>query len=148
MNELNIYCEDKLLTPQRAHITDAGLDLKAKDTYNIQWGKSKLVGTGVYVEIPKGHVGLIFPRSGMAVKKGISLANSVGVIDSDYRGEIKCALLYKDPTRCSGFYVIEKYERIAQLVIVPCLLPKLKIVTILEDLGNTKRGDGGFGSSD
>jgi dUTP pyrophosphatase len=147
MNKLKIYCEDVNCTPTRAHPTDAGLDLKSSETIILHWDKPTLVRTGLHVEIPEGYVGMIFARSGLALKQGITLVNNVGIIDSDYRGEIKCALVYRNPDRCSGCYTIGKYDRIAQLVLVPCFVDVVEFVSNLEDLSNTNRGDGGFGSS-
>lgn len=144
MKLLRVTTEDKNLLPTRAHPTDAGLDLKAAKETTLRWDEITRVGTGIKVEIPKGYVGLVYPRSGLAVNYGINLANSVGVIDSDYRGEIICALKYRQPGRNSGYYVVKKYERIAQLVIVPIALPE---VVHVKELENTVRGEGGFGSS-
>ena len=148
MEKLKIYCEDKNCLPTRAHSTDAGLDLRASKRVNLPWNTIVSVGTGIHVEIPKGCVGLVFPRSGLATKQGITLANSVGVIDSDYRGEIICALVYRNPSRISGNFDIMQYTRIAQLIIIPCSLMNPIMVDKLKDLSNTDRGHGGFGSSD
>ncbi len=139
---MRIYVEKDSLKPHRAHDTDAGLDLKAKDDYLIYHEKATLVCTGVYVEIPECYVGLLFPRSGLSIKSRIRLANSVGVIDSGYRGEIKAAMI---ATNKNEEKFIEAGTRVAQLVILPIIIPELKYVTKLEDLSDTIRGDGGFG---
>lgn len=103
-----------------------------KQTYKID--------TGICMEIPDGYVGLVFARSGLATKKGLRLANSVGVIDSDYRGSIG-VVLYNDS---SEIRAISGGDRVAQLVITPCLTVDFKEV---DKLGTTERGDGGFGST-
>ena len=140
MNKLKIYCENENCIPVRAHPTDAGIDLRAKEETLIFTTPTK-VHTGVYVEIPKGYVGLVAIRSGLS-KEGYYLSNGVGIIDSDYRGEIICSMRY------NSFYKahkkIEQYQRVAQLVVVPCVLEE-EFVDKLEDLSETERGDGGFG---
>lgn len=121
----------------------AGADLTAIDE-KIEItvaGLTVTYGTGLAVEIPKGYVGLIFPRSSIATKTTMLLGNSVGVIDSDYRGEIK--FVFKDVARGQG----KKYnpgDRIGQLVIVP--IPVISF-TEVDELTETKRGDGGYGST-
>ncbi len=97
--------------------------------------------TGIAIALPdSGHVALIFPRSGLAVKNGVGMLNSVGVIDSDYRGEISVGLVNQFDTP----YTIEPGERIAQLLVVPVALPDIEET---DDLGQTARGAGGFGST-
>jgi len=135
------YCEDDNLVPERQHETDAGLDLKASEELALLPEVTCLMNTGVKVEIPPGYVGLVFPRSGLASKKGIVLANTVGVIDSDYRGYIMCAVRNTSNVP----YTIKKYERIAQLVVVPCLVGTPYRVYHEDELTNTERGEGGFG---
>lgn len=142
MKKLKVYAEDRKCIPTRAYPTDAGLDLKASKTTVIKMGTTTLVPCGIKIQIEKGYVGLIYPRSGLALKHGINLANSVGVIDSCYRGEIMCALKYNDPKKIAGTYKILKYDRIAQLVITPIELPEIEII---DNLSNTERGEGGFG---
>lgn len=140
MNKLKIYYKDKKCKPVRAHPTDAGLDLKAAEDYTIPT-TTMLVKTGVHVEIPEGYVGLIALRSGLS-KENFYLANGVGIIDSDYRGEIMCAIRYNSLAYANK--KIEKYQRIAQLIVVPCLIAD-EFVENLEDLSETERGEGGFG---
>ncbi len=133
---------DLKLRPVRAHATDAGADLRSVESVEIYPGEQKLVDTGVAVMIPPNFVGLVFNRSSQG-KIGVQLANSVGVIDSDYRGNIKVLLKNNgdDP------YIINQFEtRIAQLVIVPVLLADY-VDTHPEDWENTQRGTGGFGST-
>ena len=123
--------------PERQHRTDAGADLFALESYEIYPGEQKLVDTGIAVKIPENFVGLIYNRSSQG-KRGITIPHSVGVIDSDYRGNLKVLLknIGEDP------YKISVGDRIAQLVIMPVLLPEFK------DIWNdTQRGTGGFGST-
>ena len=127
--------------PSRAHEGDAGLDLYACEAAHIGPGERWSVGTGVAVEIPEGHAGLVLPRSGLAKKHGIALVNSPGLIDSGYRGEIRVLLLNTDPAET---FRVEPGDRIAQLVIAPIVLAN-PVET--EALAETSRGDGGFGSS-
>lgn len=106
----------------------------------IRPGETVMVGTGVSMAIPKGCGGFIFARSGMATKRGLRPANCVGVIDSDYRGEIIVAL-HNDS---QGHEIIKSGERIAQLVIIPYIKPEFDVT---DELGSTERGSGGFGST-
>lgn len=103
-------------------------------------GETKLVHTGIAMEIPDGYVGLIYARSGIATKRGLAPANKVGVIDSDYRGEIMVAL----HNHSNEVVSIEAKERIAQIVIAPYLTVSFDEV---EELDSTQRGAGGFGST-
>jgi dUTP diphosphatase len=127
--------------PTRAHEGDAGLDLYACEAAHIGPGERWSVGTGVAVEIPDGHAGLVLPRSGLAREHGIALVNSPGLIDAGYRGEIRVLLLNTDPAET---FRVEPGDRIAQLVIVPIALAE-PVET--ESLAESARGDGGFGSS-
>ena len=123
--------------PQRSHATDAGADLRSKDALVIYPGDQFLIDTGIAVKIPEGYGGFVFNRSSQG-KQGITIPHSVGVIDSDYRGNIKVLLknIGDEP------YKIEKYDRIAQLVIMPVLL-----VNFIDAWNDTARGEGGFGST-
>jgi dUTP pyrophosphatase len=127
--------------PSRAHEGDAGLDLHACEPAHIGPGERWSVATGIAVEVPDGHAGLVLPRSGLAREHGIALVNAPGLIDSGYRGEISVLLLNTDPAET---FRVEPGDRIAQLVIVP-----VAIVEALEadSLAESARGDGGFGSS-
>ena len=122
----------------------AGADLYAciDETLSIGSGETKMIGTGIAMEIPTGYVGLVFARSGLACKKGLAPANKVGVIDSDYRGEIKVALHNHNGSQDA--LCVENGERIAQISIVPYLKADFEEVDNLED---TDRGEGGFGST-
>ena len=120
----------------------AGADLYAcsAEEITIQAGETVLIPTGIAVAIPQGYVGLIFARSGLGIKRGIAPANKVGVIDADYRGEIMVGL-----HNHSGVdQIIAPYERIAQMAIVPFLQVSYEEA---EDLNETDRGAGGFGST-
>src|SRR5215472_17406813 len=105
--------------PSRAHEGDAGLDLYASETAHLGPGERWSVGTGIAVEIPAGHAGLVLPRSGLAREHGIALVNSPGLIDAGYRGEIRVLLLNTDPAETVR---IEAGARIAQLVVTPIAL--------------------------
>lgn len=123
--------------PQRAHPSDAGADLFALENHEIYPNEQKLVDTGVAVKIPRGFAGFIYNRSSQG-KKGITIPHSVGVIDSDYRGNLKVLLknISEDP------YVIEPGDRIAQLVVQRVELPSFR-----DSWNDTTRGTGGFGST-
>ena len=127
--------------PSRAHEGDAGLDLYACEPAHLGPGERWSVGTGVAVEIPAGHAGLVLPRSGLARDHGIALVNSPGLIDSGYRGELRVLLLNTDPAET---FRVEPGDRIAQLVIAPIATPEAVEVP---DLTESLRGGGGFGSS-
>jgi dUTP diphosphatase len=133
--------EDGARLPTRAHPGDAGLDLYAREVAHLGPGERWSVGTGVAVQIPEGHAGLVLPRSGLARKHGIALVNSPGLIDAGYRGEVRVLLLNTDPAET---FRIEPGDRIAQLVVTPIVLAEPVEV---EGLTETARGDGGFGSS-
>ena len=133
--------KDEAILPSRAHEGDAGLDLYACESAHIGPGERWGVGTGVAVEIPAGHAGLVLPRSGLAREHGITLVNSPGLIDSGYRGEVRVLLLNTDPA--DTFRVVEG-DRIAQLVISPIAIAEPVEVAELSD---SARGDGGFGST-
>jgi dUTP pyrophosphatase len=127
--------------PARAHPGDAGLDLHALEAFALAPGQRASVGTGIAVEIPPGHAGLVLPRSGLAARHGISVVNAPGLIDSGYRGEIKVLLLNTDP---ETLFEAAAGDRIAQLVVAPVTEPDVVEVDVLS---MTQRGEGGFGSS-
>lgn len=127
--------------PAYAHEGDAGLDLCAAEPCVINPGERVLVPCGIAVEIPSGFAGLVIPRSGLAIKHGISIVNAPGLIDSGYRGEIKVILVNLDP--CEAFEV-KQGDRIAQLMLVS--VPSVQLIEC-EELADSKRGTGGFGSS-
>lgn len=142
MNTLSIrFTRPSAELPTRAHPTDAGLDLCAAETVQIPPRVVTLVPTGIAVAIPAGHVGLLVARSSLAVKKAMTLANGVGIIDSDYRGEIKIPIIPLDG--CHN--LIQAGQKIAQLIILPIALPTVEVVS---ELPESVRGNGGFGSSD
>ena len=120
----------------------AGADLYAAASENIiiEPNKTALIPTGIAMEIPEGFVGLIYARSGLALKKGLAPANKVGVIDSDYRGEIMVAL----HNHSSEAAEVEKGDRIAQIVLTPYLTADFEVT---EALSETERAAGGFGST-
>ncbi len=132
--------KDNAVLPTRAHEGDAGLDLYACEAAHIGPGERWGVGTGVAVEIPEGHAGLVLPRSGLARDHGISLVNAPGLIDSGYRGELRVLLLNNDP---ADIFRISAGDRIAQLVLVPVAMAAV----VEAELADSSRGDGGFGSS-
>ena len=134
--------DERALTPTYGTEYSAGADLYAllDDAVEIQPNETKLVKTGISVEIPEGYCGLIFARSGLASKRGLAPANKVGVIDADYRGEVMVAL----HNHSSIIAKVEPCERIAQLAIVPFLKAQFEEV---DELSDTVRGAGGFGST-
>ena len=132
---------DDATIPSRAHEGDAGLDLYAAENALLEPGERASVGTGIAVEIPEGHAGLVLPRSGLAREHGIALVNSPGLIDSGYRGEIRVLLLNTDPAE---IFRVAPGDRIAQLLITPIAAPE---PVEAEALAESARGDGGFGSS-
>lgn len=127
--------------PAYAQPGDAGADLRSTERCILQPGERRLVGTGVALAIPEGHVGLITPRSGLAARAGLSIVNSPGVIDSGYRGEIKVCLINLDPISPIN---LDKGDRIAQLVILPFVTAQFVPV---DELDATVRGSGGYGST-
>lgn len=127
--------------PKRAHRGDAGVDLYSAEDVVIAPGHRVLVGTGVAIALPLGTVGLVHPRSGRALREGLSVVNTPGTIDCDYRGEIKVCLINLDP---KTEIHIARGERIAQLLVQRVELPTFVEV---EDLGETERGASGYGST-
>ena len=127
--------------PQRAHDGDAGLDLHAAEAALLEPGERASVGTGIAIEVPDGHAGLVLPRSGLAKRHGIALVNAPGLIDSGYRGEVRVLLLNTDRDEA---FEIEPGDRIAQLVLAP--VAEAAVVEVSE-LADSARGGGGFGSS-
>ncbi len=132
---------DDAVLPARAHSGDAGFDLTACEEIMIGVGERAAVGTGIAVEIPDGHAGLVVPRSGLALRHGLSVVNAPGVIDAGYRGEVRVILLNTDRENAFG---IEPGMRIAQLLVVPVTTTD---VVEIDELTGTDRGDDGFGSS-
>lgn len=136
------YINDKIKRPEYATDGSLGMDLAAATNgpVVIKAGDRELVPVGIALQIPKGYGGFIFPRSGLAMKKGLTMCNSVGVIDNDYTGEIKVAMLNVS----ENDYTINPGDRIAQLVFLPVEYANLVEVASLTE---TERGAGGFGST-
>lgn len=132
---------ENAVIPTRGHPDDAGLDLYSTEPAHLGPGERWSVGTGIAVEIPAGHAGLVVPRSGLAREHGIALVNSPGLIDAGYRGEIRVLLLNTDPAETVR---IEAGARIAQLLVTPVATPEPNEATALSE---SARGDGGFGST-
>ena len=132
--------DERAVTPTYGSSEAAGADLYALDDTIIYSGGTKLIHTGIAVEIPQGYVGLVYARSGLASKRGIAPANKVGVIDSDYRGEIMVSL-YNQSENTQN---INRGERVAQLVITPYIQVEYELS---DTLTSTERDTGGFGST-
>ena len=128
------------IAPARNRAGDAGHDLRATERVSIPQDGRRLVGTGIAIALPDGIAGLVTPRSGLAIEHGLTLLNAPGLIDPNYRGEIKVIL----HNTGEGRYTVELGDRIAQLLLVPYWAPELQVV---EALGATERGAAGFGSS-
>ncbi|NQU39943.1 MAG: dUTP diphosphatase [Lentisphaerae bacterium] len=128
------------LLPVYAHPGDAGMDLHANEALTLQPGESGLVRTGIAIALPPGTEAQVRPRSGLALKHGISILNAPGTIDEGYRGEVGVILI----NHGSSLYAVEKGMRIAQMVIQPVL--RVDIVAA-DELSDTQRGRGGFGST-
>jgi dUTP pyrophosphatase len=136
-----IRLSEQATLPTRAHDSDAGLDLYAAEGARISPGGRVSVGTGLAVAIPEGLAGLVLPRSGLALKHGVTLVNSPGLIDPGYRGEVRVLLHNTDLT---SEFRLAAGDRVAQLILVP-----IAHASPLEsdELDSTVRGAGGFGSS-
>jgi len=156
---INVRLTDGAPLPRHAKPGDAGMDLTTRQTVEIAPGGTVMVGTGVWMEIPDGYYGSVVPRSGMASKRGITIANAPGTIDSGYRGEIMLPLhniasalkWVKDANGYTAHYepnhdmaVVERGERVAQIIIKR--YETCECVEV-EELSETERGEGGFGSS-
>ena len=127
--------------PARAYAGDAGLDLTACERVELEPGERAVVSTGLAIAIPEGYAGFVQPRSGLAVRHGISIVNTPGLIDSGYRGEVLVVLLNTDPREP---FVVEPGARVAQLVVVP--IPSVAVSEV-DELPTTDRGPRGHGSS-
>ena len=133
--------DQKAVVPKNAYRGDAGVDLHALEACTLQPFERKLVHTGIAIAIPEGYAGFVMPRSGLALKKGLSIVNSPGLIDSNYRGELGVIAVNMDPATAIE---IEAGDRVAQLVLMKVGAVAFQVV---EDLDDTDRGAGGFGSS-
>ena len=127
--------------PEYAYEGDAGLDLRAAEDVALAPFERSMVPCGVAIALPRGYAGFVLPRSGLAAKHGISIVNAPGLIDSDYRGEIKAILVNLDAHET---FEVKRGDRIAQLVIMP--VPAVSLQEA-DELDETTRGAGGFGSS-
>jgi len=127
--------------PQRAHADDAGYDLRASEPARLEPGAWAAIGTGIAVAIPEGFAGLVLPRSGLALRHGISVVNAPGLIDAGYRGEVRVLLLNND---AATPFEVAVQDRIAQLVIVRHEAP---VLVEAEELEETARATSGLGST-
>ncbi len=138
-----VRLDPSLPLPAYAKAGDAGLDLCAREDAVLSAGGGRaLVATGLAVAVPAGYAGFIQPRSGLALRHGVTCLNTPGLIDSGYRGELKVLLVNTDPVED---FVVTRGERIAQLVIQAVEQAVLVEVADLDDLGASSRGQGGFG---
>ena len=133
--------DPELPVPAYAYAGDAGIDLRSTEDLVLRPFERRLVPTGIALAIPNGYAGFVLPRSGLAIKHGVSLVNAPGLIDSNYRGEIKAVLVNLDSQNA---FEIMRGDRIAQLVILR--VPEVTLETC-EELPDSCRGAGGFGSS-
>ena len=141
--EMNIKkLNEKATVPTYGSAFAAGADLYAceENAVTVEAGETKLIHTGIAMAIPEGYVGLVYARSGLASKRGLAPANKVGVIDSDYRGEVMVAL----HNHGNVPQTVESGERIAQIVFTPYVAAEFNVT---EELDETVRGEGGFGST-
>jgi dUTP pyrophosphatase len=142
MIDIKIKLLDKSLSvPDYAHKTDAGIDLYSTISCVLKPFERKMIPSGIKVSIPEGYAGFVLPRSGLAIKNGISLVNSPGLIDSGYRGEICVIMINLDKEMD---FTVNKGDKICQLVI-----KKIEHANLIEveELDNSDRGEGGFGST-
>jgi dUTP pyrophosphatase len=138
---LLLQVDPGLERPSYAHPGDAGADLRSRESFELQPGERRLVGTGVAISLPVGYAAFVHPRSGLAAEHGISIVNAPGTIDAGYRGEIKVCLINTDRTEAVS---IARGDRIAQLVIQPVSTAAFVPVT---ELPSSSRGSGGYGST-
>lgn len=144
MSQVNVNIkrlDPEVELPCYAYEGDAGLDIRANESVDIPPHERALISTGLAIALPDGYAGFMQPRSGMALKRGLSIANTPGLIDAHYRGELKVIAVNLDPRETVH---IERGERIAQLVIQE--VPLVKLIEV-DELDETDRGVGGFGSS-
>ena len=133
--------DPSLPLPAYARESDAGLDLYAAESVTIEAGARVLVRTGLAIAIPDGHAGFVLPRSGLALRHGLTVLNAPGLIDAGYRGEVKVLLVNHDPRAA---VTVARGDRVAQLVV-----QRIEHVTLtpVDELPSTTRGAGGFGST-
>jgi dUTP pyrophosphatase len=130
-----------LALPSYANPSDAGMDLRSRIDIEISPGERALVPTGIAIAIPHGFVGLVHPRSGLAIKSGISMVNTPGTVDAGYRGELQVILINHDLHK---IFEIKRGDRIAQLVIQR--VEQAELIEV-DFLGDSVRGESGFGST-
>ena len=135
---MNIYVEKGAYAPNRAHKTDAGLDIRSRETRLVKAHSSALFHTGLHVQLPHGTAGLLVSKSGLNVEYGIT---STGLIDEGYTGEIMVKLYNHSDSN----YLVNAGDKISQLVVIPVFYEDVHFVDSLDE--NTERGDKGFGSS-
>jgi dUTP pyrophosphatase len=138
---LLLRLDPELEAPSYAHPGDAGADLRSTDTFELQPGERRLVGTGVAISLPMGYAAFVHPRSGLAARHGVSIVNAPGTVDAGYRGEIKVCLINTDRSHPVS---IARGDRIAQLIIQPVSAAVFVPVT---ELPSSARGSGGYGST-
>ena len=131
--------------PSRATKESAGFDLSlcGETPITVGAGETAMIHTGLAVVLPLGTAGMVYPRSGLSIKHGLALANCVGVIDSDYRGELMVPLY----NHSSEPFTVNPGDRIAQMVVTPVLLPDVDEIPMDQPLPESERGTGGFGST-
>lgn len=147
-NDMKIYFQKLVpdaVIPVRATRQSAGFDLSlcGQQPVTIQPGETVMIHTGIAVVLPEGTAGMVYPRSGLASRHGLALANCVGVIDSDYRGELMVPLY----NHSGEAYTVSPGERVAQMVVTPVLLPEVEEIPAGDQLPESERGTGGFGST-
>jgi dUTP pyrophosphatase len=143
MNQIDVKIFISGVNPEYSSNDAAGLDIKANAEVEINPGETKLIPTGVRLSIPSGYYGQLCSRSGLGAKKGLVVAQGVGIIDSDYRGEVFVPIRNQGD-KTHHFCINDK---IAQLIFIPCPKVNLDYVFSISELENTDRGEGGFGST-
>ncbi|MBU2575357.1 MAG: dUTP diphosphatase [Elusimicrobia bacterium] len=133
-------CDDAVI-PKYAHDGDAGVDLYARMDHSIKPGERALVTTGLKMAIPCGYEGQVRPKSGLALKHGLTVLNTPGTVDAPYRGEVGVIIINHDP---AAVYEIKKGEKVAQMIFNKVEYAAFREITLLDE---TSRGDGGFGST-
>jgi dUTP pyrophosphatase len=135
------HLDPELELPAYAHPGDAGADLRSRETFVLQPGERRLVGTGIAIAVPEGYAAFLHPRSGLAANHGLSIVNAPGTIDAGYRGEIRVCLINHDPREELR---LRRGDRIAQLIVQR--VERVRFVEV-EQLPRSGRGSGGYGSS-
>jgi dUTP pyrophosphatase len=144
MNNLQVLItrlDPSIPLPSYAKGGDAGADIVSRIDITLQPGERALVPTGISIALPDGYVALVHPRSGLAVKHGVTMVNAPGTVDAGYRGELQCIMINHDPKESITFH---KGDRIAQLVIQK--VERAQFIEV-ENLPGSGRGTGGFGST-